>query len=49
MQIIRVPAWGFDYMGAEYFGRRHSVHIGPFLIFWGQMSPEEIEAWDKSR
>lgn len=49
MQIIRVPAWGLYYGGAEYFGRRHFVHIGLFVILWGQMTPDEIEAWDKSR
>jgi hypothetical protein len=46
MQILRVPEWGFDYMDACYFGRWHSVHLGPFLIFWGQMTDVEIMAWD---
>jgi hypothetical protein len=49
MQILRVPALGFSYSRAEYYGRRHSLHIGPLLIFWGQMTEAEISAWDKAR
>jgi hypothetical protein len=44
MQIMRVPGWGFDYCEARYYGRRHSVHIGPVLIFWGQMTEAELRA-----
>lgn len=49
MVVVRVPGWGLDCMGAHYYGWRHSIHVGPFLIFWGRMSLEEIEAWDGSR
>lgn len=46
MQIVIVPGWGFDHARAEYYGRRHSLHIGPLLILWGQMTDSEIEMWD---
>lgn len=50
MQIVRVPGWSWpSYSGAEYFGRRHSLMIGPFLILYGQMTDAEIMRWDALR
>lgn len=49
MQVIRLPGWGLDYCEASYYGRRHSVHVGPFLILWGQMTEMELQAWDLAR
>lgn len=49
MQVMQVPVWGFDYCEACYYGRRHSLHIGPFLILWGQMTDAELEAWDAAQ
>ena len=49
MQIIRVPGWGLSYSGAHYYGRRHSLHVWSWLIFWGQMTMAEIEAWEDQR
>jgi hypothetical protein len=48
MQIVRVPSWGFDYCEARHYGRRHSVHVGPFLIFWGQMTEAELRTYGNS-
>ena len=48
MQVIRVPSWGFSYGDACYYGRRHSLHIGPFWFLWGQMTDAEIEAWEEA-
>lgn len=45
MQVIRVPSWGFSYCEARYYGRRHSFHIGPFWLLWGQMTDAELQAW----
>lgn len=45
MQIMRVPVWGFEYCEARHYGRRHSLHVGPFLIFWGQMTEGELLAY----
>lgn len=49
LSIIRVPGWGLSYGDACYYGRWHSLHIGPWLVFWGQMTDAEIEAWDDAR
>lgn len=49
MQVIRVPGWGLGYGDACYWGRRHCLEIGPFMILWGQMTDTEIEAWDATR
>ena len=46
MAIIRVPVWGMDYSEAAYYGWRRSLHIGPFIVFWGMMSEAELNAWD---
>jgi hypothetical protein len=46
MQVLRTPGWGFSYGPAQYYGRRHSVQVGPFWILWGQMTDAELEAWD---
>ncbi len=35
MNIARVPHFGFSYDAADYYGFRHSAHIGWWLIFWG--------------
>ncbi len=41
--VVRVPSWGFDYeRPGWYWGWRHSVQIGPWLVFWGKMSGAEI-------
>ncbi len=48
MQVIKVPSWGFIYGNAEYYGRRHSMHIGPLWVLWGQMTPEELEAFHET-
>lgn len=45
MQVIRLPGWGFSYCEARYYGRRHSLHIGPFWLLWGQMTDAELQAW----
>lgn len=45
MQVIRLPGWGFSYCEARYYGRRHSLHIGPFWFLWGQMTDAELQAW----
>ena len=34
MNIIRVPSWGIGYWPAEYYGYRHGLQIGPWLIFF---------------
>ena len=44
MQIMRLPGWGLSYCDAGYYGWRHSLHIGPFLIFWRKLTPIEIWA-----
>lgn len=42
--VVRVPSWRVDYQSPGwYWGWRHSVQIGPWLIFWGRMSEAEIE------
>lgn len=33
--ILRVPAWGFEYGEAAYYGWRHFLHIGPITFWWG--------------
>lgn len=43
MQILRLPTWGFSYCEARYYGRKHSLHVGPLLILWGQLPPEVTE------
>jgi len=37
MNIVRVLPWGFSYSEAAYYGYRHCVHIGPWLIFFWEM------------
>jgi hypothetical protein len=51
MQVMRIPGWEWwpDYETAEYYGRRHSLAIGCWLIFWGQMTDADIEAWETAR
>ncbi len=49
MTVVRVPGWGFDYSEAHYYGWRHSLHIGPWLIFWGKMTEAELQADDFKR
>ena len=49
IQILRVPGWGLSYARAAYYGRRHSLHIGPFLIFWGQMTEAELIALSRDK
>lgn len=44
MTAVRVRDWGFNYSEARFYGWRHSVHIGPWLIFWGRMSAQELRA-----
>ena len=45
MQIVRVPGFGLSYDRAEYYGRRHCVHVGWWLIFWSQMTEAELQDW----
>lgn len=41
--VVRVPCWAFDYQAPGwYWGWRHSVQIGPWIIFWGRMSDAAI-------
>jgi hypothetical protein len=40
MQIVRVRSWSFSYCEARYYGWRHSVQIGPWLIFFGQATED---------
>jgi hypothetical protein len=49
MNIVCVPGWGCDYSEAAYYGCHHSIHIGPWLIFWGAMTDAELKAWDDKR
>lgn len=47
MIILRVPYWGFNYMQpGGYWGWRHIVTIGPWLIFWGRMTDRELDEWE---
>lgn len=46
MQILRVPTFGFGIGEAGYYGRRHFVIAGWWIILWGQMTDEEIWAYD---
>jgi len=39
MTIIRVPSWGLTYSPAEYYGFRHGLQIGPWLVFLGRLTP----------
>jgi len=47
--VVRVPGWGFDYCEARYYGWRHSLHVGPWLIFWGAMTEDEIREYHEAR
>ncbi len=49
MQIMRVPGWGLWLYDAAYYGRRWCLNIGPFLIFGGQMTEQEIRDWHEGR
>ena len=43
--VVRVPGWALDYQAPGwYWGWRHSVQIGPWIIFWGRMSEAELRA-----
>jgi hypothetical protein len=44
MTVVRVPGWGLSYSEARYYGWRHSLHVGPWLFFWGKMTDAELEA-----
>jgi hypothetical protein len=50
IQFVRVPGWGFSFDGKDawYYGRRWSLHIGPWLIFIWQLTDEQIEAADRA-
>lgn len=49
MQIFRAATWGLSYSDACYYGRRHSAHIGPVLILWGQMSEADMTEWSQKQ
>lgn len=49
MTIVLVLSWGFNYSEARYYGWRHSVHVGRFIMFWGYMTPAELVAYDEQR
>lgn len=40
MQIMRV-GFGFTYLPARYWGWRHCLHVGWWLILWGQLADGE--------
>ncbi len=35
-QFARVPGWGLSISEARYYGWRWCLHIGPWLVFFGQ-------------
>ena len=41
LQVLRVPGWGLSYVSAPYCKRRPALHIGPFLVFSGQIVETE--------
>ncbi len=45
IQVVRVPGWCLSFGGAEYYGRRWCLSIGPWLVFLWQMSDEALERW----
>lgn len=49
MQMMLLKSWGLNYFPAQYYGRHHSLHVGPVLFFWGQMTAAEIEMWEAGR
>lgn len=40
IEVFYLPSWGLEYGEATHFGWWHSLHIGPFLIFWGQVKDQ---------
>jgi hypothetical protein len=36
MIAIRIPYGGFTYAGAGYYGYRHGIVLGWWLIMWGK-------------
>lgn len=44
LQFVRVPGWGFDWpTDATYYGRRWAFQFGPWLVFFWQLTDEQIE------
>jgi hypothetical protein len=36
MTIVRVPGWGLSINDGRYYGWRWCLHVGPWLVFFGQ-------------
>jgi hypothetical protein len=36
MTIVRVPGWGLSVNDGSYYGSRWCLHVGPWLVFFGQ-------------
>ncbi len=36
MQILHLSTLGLSYHPAAYYGWRHALHVGWWLVFWGK-------------
>jgi len=36
MTFVRLHSFGLSYCEARYYGYRHSLHVGKWLIMWGE-------------
>jgi hypothetical protein len=50
MRVLRLPVFGWlEYTEARYYGWRHCLHVGYWLLCWGDMTGAEIDAYESAR
>ena len=46
MEIIRLNSWHWPELGeARFYGWRHTITVGPFMIFLGRMSAADMDEY----